>query len=51
MEGRILKKWDGEALTGLIRLRIGTGAVSCECGNERLTYIKFREIVDELSIY
>jgi hypothetical protein len=30
----ILKKWDGEALTGLIGLRIGTGGRLYECSNE-----------------
>ena len=32
----IFKKWDGEARTGLIWLRIGIGD---ECGNEPLGYI------------
>jgi hypothetical protein len=30
----ILKKWAGVAWTGLVWFRIGTGAGSCECGNE-----------------
>jgi hypothetical protein len=32
----IFKKWDGEARTGLIWLRIGIGG---ECGNETLGYM------------
>ena len=35
---RIFQKWDREAWTGLIWLRIGTGA--CECGNELSGSIK-----------
>jgi hypothetical protein len=30
----ILNKWDGEACTGLIGLRVGTGGGLCECVNE-----------------
>jgi hypothetical protein len=38
------KKWNGEALTGLIWLRIGTG--SCECCNEYLGSIKCGEFLE-----
>ena len=42
---RIFKKWDG-AWTGLFWLRVGTGAVSCECGNETSDSIKCGEFLD-----
>ena len=41
---RIFQKWDGEAWTGLIWLRIGTGA--CECGNELSGSIKCGGLLD-----
>jgi hypothetical protein len=31
----IFKKWDGEALTELLWLRIRTSGGACECANER----------------
>jgi hypothetical protein len=31
---RIFRKWDWEAQTGLIWLRIRAGDSTCECGNE-----------------
>ena len=39
IDGRIMlrwvfRKWDGEAWTGLIWLRIGRDGGSCDCGNE-----------------
>jgi hypothetical protein len=40
----IFKKWDG-AWTGLSWLRIGTGSVSCECGNEPQGSIKCGEFL------
>jgi len=51
VDGRIIlkwifKKWDGEAWTGFIWLRIGTVAGSCECGNESLVSIKCGEFLD-----
>ena len=42
----IFKKWDDEAWTGLIWLRIGTGAGSCECGTEPSGSIKCGEFLD-----
>jgi hypothetical protein len=32
----VFRKWDGEALTGLIWLRVGTVVGACECSNELL---------------
>jgi len=51
LDGRIIlkwffKKWDGEAWTGLIWLRIGTGGGCFECGNEYSGSIKCREFLD-----
>jgi hypothetical protein len=40
------KKWDGEAWSGLIWLRIGTGDSACECGNEPSSSIKRGEFLD-----
>jgi hypothetical protein len=31
---RIFKKWDGETMTGLLWLRIGTGGGHFECDNK-----------------
>jgi hypothetical protein len=42
----IFKKYDGEAWTGFIWLRIGTGGSYCEGGNEISGSIKCREILD-----
>ena len=44
----ILNKWDGEAGTGLIGLRVGTGGGLCECGNEPSGFIKCGEFLDWL---
>jgi hypothetical protein len=42
----IFKQWDGDAWTGLIWLRRGTGgAGACECINEPLDSIKCREFL------
>jgi hypothetical protein len=41
----IFKKWDG-AWTVLGWLNIGTGAGSCECGNEPPGFIKCGEFLD-----
>jgi hypothetical protein len=51
IDGRIILKWifrklDGGACTGLIRLRIGRGGSTCECGNELLVSIKCGEFLD-----
>jgi hypothetical protein len=43
---RFFKKWDGDVLTRVIGLRIGTGDVVCECGNEPSGSIKFGEFLD-----
>jgi hypothetical protein len=40
----IFEKWDG-AWTGLIWLRIGQAAGSCECGNEHLSSVKCGELL------
>ena len=42
----IFKKWDVEAWTGFICLRTGTGAGSCECGNEPSGSVKCGEFRD-----
>jgi hypothetical protein len=42
----ILKKWDGEAWTGLIWLRIGTGAGTCKRDIESWGSIKCGELLD-----
>ena len=42
----ILKKWDGEAWTGLLWLRIGTGGGRCECGNEPSGSVECGEFLD-----
>ena len=36
----IFKKWDGEAWTGLIWLKIGQVAITCACSNELSGSIK-----------
>jgi hypothetical protein len=41
-----LKEWDGEAWTGLLWLRIGTGGGRCECGNEPSGSIKRGEFLN-----
>jgi hypothetical protein len=46
----IVKKWDGEALTGLLWLRTVTGAGACECGNEPSGSIKWGEFLDYLRV-
>ena len=52
IKGRILlklnfKKWDWEAWTGLICIRIWTGfVVACKCSNEISGSINFREFFD-----
>jgi len=53
VEGRIIlkwifDKWDGEAWTGLLWLRIGTGGGCFECGNEHYGTIKCGEFLDWL---
>jgi hypothetical protein len=42
----IFKKWDGEAWTGLIWLRTGTGC--CECGDEPPVSMKYGEFLETL---
>jgi hypothetical protein len=39
-------KWDGEAWTGKLWVRIGTGGGAGECGNEFLGLIKCGEFLD-----
>jgi hypothetical protein len=51
VEGRIIlkwifRKWDREAWTGLIWLRIVTGGGHFECGNGPSGYIKCGEFLD-----
>ena len=51
VDGRItlkwtFKKWDGEAWTAVLWLRIGTVAGACECGNEPSSSIKFGQFLD-----
>jgi hypothetical protein len=41
----IFEKWDTEAWTGLMWLRMGR-AGACECGNEPLVPIKYWEFLD-----
>jgi hypothetical protein len=48
IDGRIIlrwifRKWDVSAWAGLIWLRIGQAADTCECGNEPSGYIKCGE--------
>ena len=43
---RIFRKWDVGVWTGSIWLRIGTGAGTCECGNEYSDSIKCGEFLD-----
>ena len=49
VDGRIIswvfKKWDEEAWTRLIWLRIGTMAGACECNSEPLGSIQCREFL------
>jgi len=50
VDGRIIlnwvsKKWDGEAWTRLIWLRIGTMVGPCECNNEPLGSIQCRKFL------
>jgi len=42
----IFRKWDVGVWTGLIWLRIGQVAGTCECGNEPLDSIKCGEFLD-----
>jgi hypothetical protein len=42
----IFNKWDGTAWTGLVWLRIRTIGGTCECGNERPSYITCGEFLD-----
>jgi len=42
----IFKKWDGEACTGFLSLRIETVVGACECGNEPSGSIKCGEFVE-----
>jgi len=51
VDGRTILNWIfgkcyGETWTGLIRLRIGQMAGTCECGNEPSGFIKFGEVLD-----
>jgi hypothetical protein len=41
----VSKKWDGEAWTRLIWLRIGQMAGACECNNEPFGSIQCREFL------
>ena len=41
-----LQEWDGKAWIGLIWLRFGTVAGSCNCGNKCFAFIKCGEILD-----
>jgi hypothetical protein len=44
---RIYKRWDrAGARTEFNWLRIRTGGILCECGNEHSGYIKCREFLD-----
>jgi hypothetical protein len=42
---RIFRKWDAWLWTGLSWLRLGTGAGTCECGNEHLGSINVGEFL------
>jgi hypothetical protein len=48
VDGRILKKWNGQASTRLIWLRIVQVAGAYECGNEPSGCIKREEFLDQL---
>jgi hypothetical protein len=53
IDGRIMlkcifSKWDGEAWTGLLWLRIGGGGGCLFCRNKRVGSIKCRELLDYL---
>jgi hypothetical protein len=43
---QIFKYLDGEPRTSLVWLRIGTGGMACECGNELPVYIKCWKFLD-----
>jgi len=42
----VFKKWDGEAWTGLIGLRIGQVTGACDCDNEPFGVMKYGEFLD-----
>jgi hypothetical protein len=51
VDGRIILKWifksaEGEAWTGLIWVKIGTGGGVCECGNEPSGSTKLAKLLD-----
>ena len=53
VDGRIMlkwifSKWDGNAWTGLLWLRIGVGGGGLFCSNKPLGSVKCRELLDYL---
>jgi hypothetical protein len=42
----IIEKWDGEAWTGLMSLRIEKAAGYCQCRNEPSGFLQFELFID-----